>query len=324
MKWEYWLSMFIHTHCVARGLRPLTIAAYDASIRQFITWSIVHLKAKPPDEVTTHDVLEYLEYLRRGRSNGASAVNRAAVVLRSFYRAIVAMGYLDAAANPLANLPKIKGAPRKLPVSLSSEEVERLLVGPGTGTIVGLRDRAILALLYGTGIRATECARLRVRHVSLDDLSIKVNGKGGHDRVVPLNERVASALRVYVAARGPVPVGAPFFVSRFGRALSRGAVYDRVRTWGRKVRLKQVLSPHRLRHTFATHLVRAGVGIVTIRDLLGHRQITSTQIYLHSTAQDLRAAADRHPIARLLNCVEHLLPKTRLPFQRSPPLPRPT
>jgi site-specific recombinase XerD len=323
MKWEYWLSMFIHTHCVARGLRPLTIAAYEASIRQFIDWSIVHLKAKPPDEVTTHDVLEYLEHLRRARSNGASAVNRAAVVLRSFYRAIVAMGYLEATANPLANLPTIKAAPRKLPVSLSNEEVERLLIGPGTDTIVGLRDRAILALLYGTGIRASECARLRVRNVSLEDMSIKVNGKGGHDRVVPLNERVANSLRVYVAARGTVPATAPFFVSRFGRGLSRGGVYDRVRTWGRKARLKMVLSPHKLRHTFATHLVRAGVGIVTIRDLLGHRQITSTQIYLHSTAQDLRAAADRHPIARLLGAVEHMLPRARLPFQRSPPLPRP-
>ncbi len=322
MKWECWLSMFIHTHCVARGLRPLTIAAYEDSIRQFINWSIVHLKGKPPDEVTTHDVLEYLEYLRRARSNGASAVNRAAVVLRSFYRAIVAMGYLDPAANPLAYLPTIKAAPRKLPVSLSSEEVERLLVGPGTDTIIGLRDRALLALLYGTGIRASECAGLRVRHVNLEDLSIRVTGKGGHDRVVPLNDRVASALRLYVAARGEVSAASAFFVSRFGRALTRGAIYDRVRTWGRKVRLNKVLSPHRLRHTFATHLVRAGVGIVTIRDLLGHRQITSTQIYLHSTAQDLRRAADQHPIARLLSAVEHMLPKVRLPFQRSPPFPR--
>ena len=99
-------------------------------------------------------------------------------------------------------------------------------------------------------------------------------------------------LRDYIQARGPALPNAPFFRSRRGRALSRGAVYERVRTWGRRARLGKPMSPHRLRHTFATHLVRAGVGLVTIRDLLGHRLITSTQIYLHVTAQDLRIAAD--------------------------------
>ena len=90
-----------------------------------------------------------------------------------------------------------------------------------------------------------------------------------------------------------------------------------MRHWGKKARLGKVLSPHRLRHTFATHLVRAGVNIVTIRDLLGHRQISSTQIYLHVTAHDMREAAARHPIGRLLGTIEHLLPNVRLPFQYS-------
>jgi integrase/recombinase XerD len=97
--------------------------------------------------------------------------------------------------------------------------------------------------------------------------------------------------------------------------MSRGAIYQRVRVTARRARIGKVVSPHRLRHTFATHLVRAGVGLVTIRDLLGHQQITSTQIYLHVTAQDLRSAADRHPISRLLGTIEHLLPDVKLPFQ---------
>ena len=94
-------------------------------------------------------------------------------------------------------------------------------------------------------------------------------------------------------------------------------MYERVRTWGNRTRIGKPLSPHRLRHTFATHLVRAGVGLVTIRDLLGHRLITSTQIYLHVTAQDLRHAAERHPIAGLLDTVTHLLPDVKLPFQHA-------
>ncbi len=320
MKWDYWMALYLKTHCVARGLRPLTIAAYAASLQQFRVWFEERHAAKSPDAVVARDVLEYLEHLRRDRDNGDSAVNRAMVVLRSFYRAIVAMGHLAPIANPLLGFPTIKAVPRKLPVTISTEEVERLVHRPDSDTIIGLRDRAMLTLLYGTGIRATECASLRQGQVDLGEMTITVRGKGGHERAIPLNEQVVSVLRKYMDARGPALPTAPFFRSRFGAHLSRTSIYERVRTWGQRSHLTKALSPHRLRHTFATHLVRAGVGIVTIRDLLGHRQISSTQIYLHVTAQDLRAAADRHPIARLLETVEHLLPDVRLPFQHTPHL----
>jgi site-specific recombinase XerD len=250
------------------------------------------------------------------RGNGDAAVNRQLTVLRSFYRAIVAMGHLEPAANPMAGFPRIKAVPRKLPVSLDAEQVSRLLAQPASDTVIGLRDRAVLALLYGTGIRASECATLRSGQVDLVRLTITVLGKGGHERAIPLNPQLAEVLRHYVHARGPALPTAPFFRSRFGRSLSRGSIYERVRTWGQRSRVGITLSPHRLRHTFATHLVRAGVGIVTIRDLLGHRLITSTQIYLHVTAEDLRHAAARHPIGQLLATVEHLLPSAKLPFQR--------
>jgi len=142
-----------------------------------------------------------------------------------------------------------------------------------------------------------------------------VVGKGGHERTVPLNEEVAHMLKVYRLARGAVKATDPFFRSREGGALSRNGIYERVRTTGRKARIEQRVSPHQLRHTFATHLIKAGVGLVTVRDLLGHRQITSTQIYIHLTAQDLRHAAQRHPISELIKRVEDLLPNVKLPFQ---------
>jgi len=320
MKWDVWISLYIRTHCVARGLRPLSIAAYDASLRQFKAWVSEQNAGMAPDEITAAHLLQYLEHLRRDRLNGDAAINRTLVILRSFYRAVVAMGHLEPRLNPTANFPTIKAVPRKLPQFLSEDEVGRLLVGPDVDTIVGLRDRAILALLYGTGIRATECASLREHDVDLERLTVHVTGKGGHQRTVPLNQQLTAVLQIYVQARGAVPLSTPFFKSRFGRSMSRNAVYERVRSWGRRVRLPRSLSPHKLRHTFATHLVRAGVGIVTIRDLLGHRQITSTQIYLHVTAHDLRAAAQRHPISKLIRTVEHLLPNVRLPFQHPPPL----
>ncbi len=319
MRWDYWMSLYLRTHCVARGLRPLSIAAYAASLQQFRRWVDQQRGGKSPDAIRACDVLEYLEHLRRERDNGDSAVNRALVVLRSFYRAIVAMGHLDPAVNPLEGFPLIKAVARKLPVTFSKDEVSRLMHRPRIDTIIGLRDRALLTLLYGTGIRASECASLRQGQVDLAEKTVTVRGKGGHERTIPFNDQVRTVLYRYTQARGPALPTAPFFRSRFGGHLSRTSIYERVRTWGQRSHLSKTISPHRLRHTFATHLIRAGAQVVTVRDLLGHRQITSTQIYLHVTAQDLRAAADRHPIASLLQTVEQLLPDVRLPFQSTGP-----
>ena len=148
--------------------------------------------------------------------------------------------------------------------------------------------------------------------------TIRVTGKGSHQRTLPLNPKVAESLKVYRQARGDVPLREAFFRSRTGKAMSRGAIYERVRTHARRARIAKRVLPHTLRHTFATHLVRAGVGLVTIRDLLGHRLITSTQIYLHVTAEDLRSAAANHPIERLAPTVEFLLPNVKLPLQYAP------
>jgi len=316
MKWACWIGMYVNTHCAARGLRPLTRAAYEATLKQFHEWVRVCCGDRPPDQLRARDVLEYLQHLREARGNGDAAVNRQLTILRSFYRALVAMGQLAAAENPLVAFPSIKAVARKLPVTLSTEEVQRLIHAPPADTVLGVRDRAVLALLYATGIRASECATLRVGQVDLRGATIQVQGKGGGERTIPLNDEVVKVLNDYVQVRGPALPAAPFFRSRFGKTLSRGAVFERVRHWARRARIGKCVSPHRLRHTFASHLVRQGVGLVTIRDLLGHRLITSTQIYLHVTAHDLRAAADRHPIANLLGTVKHLLPDVRLPFQR--------
>jgi len=303
---------------MARGLSSATVAAYRATLYQFRAYIEVRLDGRGPDQVTARDILEYLEHLRRERDNGDSAVNRQVTILKNFYRAIVAMGHLEPRANPMAHFPRIKGKARKLPTVLSAEEVQRLLDQPPRNTILGLRDRALLVLLYGTGIRASECAHLREEDVDLDNGTIRVTGKGGHQRTLPLSDIVVESLKVYRQARGSAKPEGPFFRSRFGRPLSRNAVYERVRRFSQQAGIHKRVSPHRLRHTFATHLVTAGVDIVTIRDLLGHRMITSTQIYLHVTAEDLREAADAHPIRRLAPRVEHLLPNVKLPFQPPP------
>jgi site-specific recombinase XerD len=300
---------------VARGLRALTIKAYEATLKGFRQYALLTWPERGPDELSACDILQYLEHLRKERHNGASALNRQATVLRNFYRAIVAMGHVEPRLNPMAYFPKMKPAARKLPSTLDREEVSRLLDQPDSDTILGLRDRAVLTLLYGTGIRASECAGLTEKDIDWQENMIRVLGKGGHERTIPLNDEVVHVLRQYRLARGAVKSHEPFFRSREGGALSRNAVYERVRRAAQKARIQKRVSPHRLRHTFATHLVQEGVGLVTLRDLLGHKQITSTQIYIHLTAKDLRHAAEKHPVGKLIKRMEDLLPNLKLPFQ---------
>lgn len=318
MKWQFWTQLYLEKHCTARGLSPKTIAAYKMTLEGFRAYVRFRLGDRAPDELTTRDIIEYVEYLRRDRRNGDSAVNRQVTVLKCFYRAVVAMEQIDPDQNPMAHFPRIKATPSKLPVFLSEQEVRRLIAQPRTNTVLGLRDRAMLMTLYGTGIRASECATLTEENVDLENGTIRVTGKGGHQREIPLNREVSRALRMYRQARGRVTPHAAFFRSRRGGDLSRNAIYERVRTHSTRARITKRVSPHRLRHIFATHLVKKGVQIVTIRDLLGHRCISSTQIYLHTTAEDMRRAAAKHPVEGLVDQVADLLPNVKLPFQWPP------
>lgn len=314
MKWEMWLRLYLERHCAARGLSTKTIAAHKDVLEQFRDWARFRAKEAEPDELSAKHLLEYVNYLRDERHNGPASVNRTVTILRTFFRAMVAMAHLTPDANPMAHFPRIKAAPSKLPVFLSEDEVRKLIAQPRTTTVLGLRDRALLALLYGTGIRANEAATMRECDVDLRDNVVRVVGKGGRQRAVPLNAEVARTLAQYREARGRTLPDALFFRSRRGGGTSRHVIYERVRTHAQKARLELKMSPHKLRHTFATHLVKRGVQLITIRDLLGHRTISSTQVYLHTTAEDLRQAAQKHPVEQLIERLD-LLSNMKLPLQ---------
>lgn len=321
MMWNAWIDGFVRDHSLARGLQTGTVAVYRRAVEQFAGYVRFRLQ-KGPDEISQRDILDYLEkYLRGERQNCQRVVGWHVVVLRTFYKAAVALGLLEPARNPLAHFPKMKAAPMKLPEPLSRGEQERLLDAPPEDEALGLRDRAVLLLLDKTGIRASECASLKVSTVDLDERRIKVIAKGGHERVVPIPQDVAAAMRVYLdqrSRREEVPPNAPFFVARKGKAMNRKCIYDRVRKWSIAAGIQRRVTPHTLRHTCATELVKQGEHIAVIRDLLGHKWISSTQIYLHVTAQDLRQAIDRHPIDRLRSIVS-FLPDVVLPWQRVAP-----
>ena len=218
----------------------------------------------------------------------------------------------------MQGFPAMRKRYEKLPTWLTSDEVRRLLVAPPTDTVLGLRDRAILTLLYATGIRASECAGVLEEGIDLEQRTIRVLGKGGRERVVPLNGRAVEALSVYRQARGPIAPDDYFFRTKAGKGVNRKVIYERVKKYSMQATIPKRVTPHTLRHTCATHLVQRDVNIVTIRDILGHRQITSTQVYLHTTAHDLQEVAQNHPVSRLAPQVAPLLEGVWLPIDHPP------
>ena len=318
LKWRLWIDLYCETWCVGRNLQFTTIAAYRQTIRQFAFWVGSAHGVFDPEKVTARIVLDYVVYLREQRKNGDSAVQRVIVVLKNLYRAMKAFGHISADENPMNGFPKMKKGREKLPVFLSVKEVRRLLAAPKTDTVLELRDRAILTLLYATGIRAGECAGLIEAGVDLDERTIRVLGKGNRERVIPLNKRAFQALRAYRKARGPQSPRKIFFRTKSGGPINRKIVYERVKKYALKAGITKRVTPHTLRHTCATHLVQRDVKLVDIRDLLGHRQITSTQIYVHTTAYDMRAVAANHPVGELAPMIAELVEGVRLPIDHPP------
>lgn len=318
MKWKFWISQYTETHCMARGLRSKTIKAYQDTLNQFKRYMSKEHEHVEPDELTASHILDYVSHLRSKRKNGDSIINRTVTVIKNLYRAMVAMGHLEYQYNPMVNFPTMKGSPKKLPVVLSTDEMVQVIQSPPTDTVLGLRDRTILLLLYSTGIRVSECATLTEQHVNLSERTIQVTGKGGHQRVIPLNRQAVEVLKAYRLARGELNPKASFFQSRRKQAMSRNAIYERVRKHSKLAHIPKHVTPHTLRHTFATHLAKQGVTPVVIRDLLGHKQISSSEIYFHLSAEDLREPMDNHPVKLFAPIIKELLPKSRLPFQHPP------
>lgn len=318
MKWRSVIDRYVFHWCIARGLRDLTTAAYRDAIWQFRRYVHDHCGDAVPEQVDVDHVLDYLIYLKEKRGNQACTRNRVVTILRGFYRCLVSRLKMQPQDNPMAQLGPVKKAPHKIPAILSRREVKRLLKAPRTDTILGLRDRALLTLLCATGIRASECADLKDQHVDLDMRLIYVTGKGGHQRSVAVGPNVTKTLARYRAARGRVGRNAAFFKSRRGGGLTRYAIYERVKTYAHRARIRKHVTPHTLRHTCATHLVSSGEDLIRVRDLLGHQCLSSTQLYLHVTARDLREAADNHPIEELVDTVDTILPIRGMRFQHPP------
>ncbi|MGE5233782.1 MAG: site-specific tyrosine recombinase XerD [Acidobacteriota bacterium] len=288
--WRRAVDRYLESLAAERGLAPNSIAAYRSDLERLG----VALTSRHTDPLAADQgaVAAHLRELRRAGLSPRS-IARALVSIRGFYQHLAEAG--ERPDNPAVNLspPKLW---RQLPRALSERDVEALLATPDPGDPIGLRDKAMLELLYATGLRVSELVGLELPQLRLDVGFLIAFGKGSKERVVPVGEEAERWVRRYLAEarprllRGRSPA---VFLSRRGAAMSRQSFWMTVRAYGRRVGIAD-LHPHVLRHSFATHLLEHGVDLRAVQMMLGHADISTTQIYTHIHQQRLRGLYDKH------------------------------
>jgi integrase/recombinase XerD len=277
---------------VERGLSPLTVAAYRRDLVQFADTAGSAWRSDP------EPVRNFVNALRRdGRR--ASTQARKVAAIRSFYGFALREGLAKRDVAALVDAPRPGSY---LPDVLATDQVERILDAPPADAPVGIRDRAILELLYACGLRVSELTGLDLDRVDLPNLQVRVIGKGNKERRVPMGEPARERLHRYLSgpraewtARRPTPA---CFVSQRGHRLSREAVWRMVRRWTEAAGVAGHVTPHTFRHSFATHLLEGGADLRVVQALLGHASISTTQLYTHLTGDRLREVYLRaHPRA---------------------------
>ncbi|OOC11129.1 site-specific tyrosine recombinase XerD [Thioalkalivibrio halophilus] len=289
------LDRFLDELWAVEGLADRTLAAYRRDLSALAGFLAARDGAL---EAATHaDLLAFVAARMQGGARPRS-VARALSSIRRFYRFLVQAGERE--DDPSAGIdPPRPGRP--LPAGLSERQVEALLAAPDTSTAVGLRDRAMLELMYAAGLRVSELVGLEGTAVNTRQGVVRITGKGGRERLVPLGEMATDWLAAYLdRARPELMAGHPpveaVFVTRRGRGLTRQAFWYRIKAHAAQAGIDTALSPHTLRHAFATHLLDHGADLRVVQMLLGHSSLSTTQIYTHVARARLQALhAEHHP-----------------------------
>jgi integrase/recombinase XerD len=283
-----------------RGLSRNTLEAYRSDLLQF--GAFLERRGLDPLAVQHADLAAFVTELaagRDGRPAAATTLQRKVACLRSFYRHLRREELLE--RDPTAELRGPRRSQR-LPAVLTRDEVAHLLAQPGGESPGDLRDRALLELMYACGLRASEAIALEVRDVDLDEAVLRARGKGAKERLVPIGSQAIAALRAWLARGRPALVGVRdeprLFVNQRGGGLTRQGLYKIVQRRARSAGLEGRMSPHTLRHTFATHLLAGGCDLRAVQEMLGHADVATTQIYTHLSAERLKDVYfDAHPRA---------------------------
>jgi integrase/recombinase XerD len=269
-----------------RGLSRNTLDAYRTDLLQF--GRFLDERSGSALEASPADVADFLESLARGGSSPAT-IHRKSACLRSFYRHLRRDGLLD--SDPTATLSTPRRS-RKLPQVLTRAEIEKLLDQPRGTEPAALRDRALLELMYACGLRASEAIGLELMDVDAQEGVLRARGKGSKERVVPIGQAALKALRIYLERGRPALVrGTPeahLFVNFRGGSLTRQGLYKIVRRHAITAGLADRMSPHTLRHTFATHLLAGGCDLRSVQEMLGHADVSTTQLYTHLSGERIK------------------------------------
>ncbi len=290
---DQWQDQFLHYLIVEKGLSKNTIEAYGHGLSRFLNY----LKQKGVGEIGEigkFHVRGFLLSLRK-RSLSPRTIVRNLVVIRTFFRFLIQEGILE--ANPVENLesPKVE---KNLPEILTLNEIEQLLEGPDLRTPLGKRDRAMLEMLYATGMRVSELTQLPAHQVNLEGGYVLIYGKGSKERIVPLGSEAMKRVTLYLKeSRGVLAKGkdSPYlFINRSGKAMSRQRFWKSLKNYARKAGLRKRITPHLLRHSFASHLLERGADLRSVQVMLGHVDISTTQIYTHVTGERLKKIHRQH------------------------------
>jgi len=288
---------------VEKGYSENTRVAYKNDLSQFLDY--LKTKAVPPlndwGEVKKDHLVAYILSLKADREYASTTVARKVAAIKSFFHFLVAEGFIRDDPTATLDSPRVK---KYLPRAISQEDVEKLLEAPGESTEPrSLRDRAILELLYATGMRVSELVALNEGDVDLPSASVRCFGKGGKERVIPIYDRAVQAIEAYTS-KGRVRLvrdaeQKALFLNQRGMRLTRQGLWLIVKGYVKEAGIKVPVTPHTLRHSFATHMLRGGADLRNVQELLGHANIATTQVYTQVSNERLREVYDEaHPRAK--------------------------
>ena len=281
------IDTFLNYLSVERGLSQNTIISYREDLNRYMDF----LTSKHIDSLSKASRNDIVNFMMDQKDKGlaANSVARRLAAIKSFHRFLVRERILREDSTSMIDSPKLW---KKIPETLSFNEVDALLSSPNIRDKQGLRDKAIMETLYATGMRVSEAVNLRIDNVNLDVGFLRCIGKGNKERVIPLGKKAIASIQRYLEVSRPKLLNKKtsehLFVSRFGKKISRQSIWKIIKRYAKSARIKKPLRPHILRHSFATHLLERGADLRSVQEMLGHANISTTQIYTHINKDRLK------------------------------------
>jgi integrase/recombinase XerD len=288
IKKDHLIESFLDSLYIEKGLSQNTVQSYKNDISSFAAW-VEKYPDIPLAKTTKSNINQYIAHLFKSGLK-SSSVNRKISTIKSFFIFLLKKKHI--LLSPVEDIDMVRQE-KYLPVSMSETEVELLLKSPSLDSFIGRRDRAMIEMLYATGMRISELINLKITDVDCNRLVAKVMGKGSKERLIPYGEIAADHLNIYLQDRKDINSN-EIFLSNRGKKITRGAFWNRIKLYLRKENLKESISPHTLRHAFATHLLNRGADLRSVQILLGHSDLSTTQIYTHIAKKRLGEILKKH------------------------------